>query len=89
MKLALLYKSPPSQEHNYEFKQLLIRTHSSRDTSPPLPPTSQAFMKKVMRAETTQHVHHEGLGDIKAGPPIGEISKVTIGVSVGEPTEAQ
>lgn len=46
-------------------------------------------MKKVMRAETTQHVHHEGLGDIEGGPPIGEISKVTIGVSVGEPTEAQ
>lgn len=46
-------------------------------------------MKKVMRAETTQHVHHKGLGDIEGGPPIGEISKVTIGVSVGEPTEAQ
>lgn len=88
MKLALLYKSPPSQEQNYEFKQLIC-TLSSRDTRPPLPPTSQAFMKKVIRAETTQHVHHEGLGDIKGGPPIGETSKVTIGVSVGEPKEAQ
>lgn len=39
---------------------------------------------------TTQHVDHEGLRDMEGrGPPIGEISKVTIGVCVGEPTEAQ
>lgn len=61
----------------------------------PLPPTSQAFMKKVMRAHKSgDHTtcRSRGVGGYRGGgrwAPIGGISEVTIGVPVGEPTEAQ
>ena len=86
MNPALLYKSPPSQEHNYEFKKLLIHTHSPRDTTPPLPPTSQAF--ENTREGTTQQDNHEWLRDAEeCKTPVGQMREVSIGVSLVEPTE--